>query len=136
MVSKYHCDGEATIEYVIIYANNATERLTQFSGMQAHQERAKTLPPFFQSPSCLSTQVDAKQPKYCLSSPHTAKAFTDDLSVFSSNISNHQSLLLDLSNDSRELDLTLRPDKCISLVFDGKRMESKTTFSLAKWLHS
>ena len=70
-------------------------------------------------------RLDAKEPKYGLSSSHTAKT---DLSVFSSNISN---LLTDLSNHSHELDLTLRPDKCISVAFDGKRMDSKTTFSLA-----
>ena len=74
---------------------------------------------------------DAKGVKYGLPSSHTAKAFADYLSVFSSNISNHQSLLTDLSKYSQVLDLTLRPDKCISVVLDGKRMDCKKSFSPA-----
>ena len=59
------------------------------------------------------------------------KGFADDLSVFSSNISEHQSLLSDLSTYSQDLDLTLRPDKCISVIFNGNKMDHKITFSLA-----
>ena len=59
------------------------------------------------------------------------KGFADDLSVFSSNISEHHSPLSDLSTYSQNLDLTLRPDKCISVIFDGNKMDHKTTFSSA-----
>ena len=59
------------------------------------------------------------------------KGFADDLSVFLSNISEHQSLLSDLSTYSQNLDLTLRPDKSISVIFDGNKMDHKTTFSSA-----
>ena len=63
--------------------------------------------------SSFSTQEDS------LSSLHTVKGFTDYLSVSSSNISEHHSLLSDLSTYSQNLDLTHRPDKCISVIFDG-----------------
>jgi len=59
------------------------------------------------------------------------KGFADDLSVFSSNISEHQSLSFDLSTYSQDLDLTLRLDKCISVIFNGNKMDHKITFYLA-----
>ena len=99
--------------------------------MEAHQEGTKTISPSLQNSSSFSTQEDAKELKYCLSSPHTVKGFADDLSVFSSNISEHQSLLSDLSTYSQDLDLILRPDKCVSVIFNGNKMDHKITFSLA-----
>ena len=86
-----------------------------------------TTPPVF---PLKKIRLDAKELKHCLSSPHTVKGFADDLSVFSTNIRDHQSLLSDLSIYYQNLDLTFRPDKCISLIFDGKKMDHKTTFSL------
>ena len=33
--------------------------------------------------------------------------------------------------EAQDLDLTLTPDKCVSIVFDSKKMDHMTTFSLA-----
>ena len=66
-----------------------------------------------------------------MSSPHTVKGFTDDLSVFSSSISEHHSLLSDLSTYSQNLISHSDPVSVISVIFDGNKMNYKTTFSLA-----
>ena len=90
--------------------------------------------PLSKTPSVLplkKIRQDAKEIKYCLSSPHTVKGFARCFRPTSVNISEHQSLLSDLSTYSQNLDLTLRPDKCISVIFDGSKMDHRTTFSLA-----
>ena len=131
VVSEYHSDGEATIEY----ANEATEWVNQNTVEWKHTRKGQRLflplsrtPPVF---PLKKIRQDAKELKYCLSCPHTVKGFADDLLVFSSNISEHQSLLSDLSTYSQDLDLTLRPDKCISVIFNGNKMDHNITFSLA-----
>ena len=131
VVSEYHSDGEATIEY----ANEATEWVNQNTVEWKHTRKGQRLflplsrtPPVF---PLKKIRQDAKELKYCLSSPHTVKGFADDLSVFSSNINEHQSLSFDFSTSSQDLDLTLRPDKCISVIFNGNKMDHKITFSLA-----
>ena len=130
VVSEYHSDGEVTIEY----ADKATERLNLNVVEWKHTRKGqRPFLPLSRAPPVFplkKIRQDAKELKHCLSSPHTVKRFANDLSVFSSNISDHQSLLSDLSIYSQNLDLTLRPDKCISVIFDGKKMDHKTIFSL------
>ena len=98
VVSKYHLDGDVTIEY----ANKGTERLNLNSVEWKHTRKGqKSFLPFSKAPPIFPLRKirhNAKEVKYGLSSSHTVKAFTDDLSVFSSNISNHQSLLTDFPN--------------------------------------
>ena len=131
IVTEYHSDGEDTIEYADKVRErlnlNMIERKHTRKGQRSYLPLSKTPPVFLLK----KTHQDAKKLKYRLSSPHTVKGFADDLSVFSFSISDHQSLLSDLTNYSQDLDLSLRPDKCISLIFDGKKMDSKTTFPLA-----
>ena len=124
-----HPDGEVTIKYT----DKATERLHLNSVKWKHTRKGQRpfLPPLNVPPAFPLTKIhqDANELKYYWS-PHTVKAFADHLSVFYSTLSDHLSLLPDLSTFSRDLDLTFRPDKCISMIFDGKKMDHKTTFSL------
>ena len=130
VVCEYHSNGEATIEY----ADKSTERLNLNMAEWKHTRKGqKSYLPTTKNPPVFPLKrirENSKEIKYCLSSPHTVKGFADDLSVFSSKISDHQSLLTELSSYCQDLDLTLRPDKCISVIFDGKKMNHNTTFSL------
>ena len=80
---------------------------SECSRMEAHQERTKAISPSLQNLSSFSTQEDS---------------------------SRHQSLLSNLSTYSKDLDLTFRLDKCISVIFNGNKMDHKITFSLGNGL--
>ena len=73
---------------------------------------------------------ETTKPKFFNSSSHSAKAFADDLSVFSSSPEDHQSLLLTSDGKCSDLNLTLKPEKCVSSVFNGSKLDHTTTFSL------
>ena len=66
----------------------------------------------------------ASQPTFSLA--HRVKGFADDLTVFSSSKEEHESTLSDVDSKCKDLDLTIRADKCVSMVFDGN--EEKATF--------
>jgi len=53
-----------------------------------------------------------------LSAAHKVKGFADDISVFSSSASDYAVALRTIDNHCSVLDLTLKPAKCISLVFN------------------
>ncbi len=61
-----------------------------------------------------------KKPKTLSAKPHCAKTFVDDLSVLSSNKSDHQSILNSIQQSCTILDLVLKPAKCLSFCFSGK----------------
>ena len=103
-------------------ANVATEQVNLNAVEWKHTRKGqRPFLPLSRTPPLKKIRQHAKKFKYCLSSPHTVKGFADDLSVFSSNISEHQSLLSDLSTYSQDLDLTLRLDTCISVIFTGNK---------------
>ena len=64
------------------------------------------------------------------SSPHRIKAFADDLSVLSTDKAEHQSILSTLDTKCKELDLHLKPEKCISFAFNGSSVDKSVTFRL------
>ena len=68
--------------------------------------------------------------KYFNSTQHSAKSFADDLSVFSSSIKDHHPLLLAIDDKCSDLDLTLKPEKCVSIVFNGVKMDHTMSFPL------
>ena len=65
-----------------------------------------------------------------LSTIHKLKAFADDLTVISSSKEDHQSALTKINSYCLDLGLTLKPSKCVSFVFDGKRANKSATFSI------
>ena len=60
----------------------------------------------------------------CLSK---AKAYADGLTVVSSSSRDHCQALLEISKLCADIDLTLKPSKYVSLVYDGERVDKKTT---------
>ena len=55
----------------------------------------------------------------------SAKAFADDRP----SLEDHQSLLLTINDKCSDLDSTFKPEKCVSIVFNGSTMDHTTTFS-------
>ena len=64
------------------------------------------------------------------SSPHRIEAFADDLSVLSTDKAEHQSILSTLDTKCKELDLHLKPEKCISFAFNDSSVDKSATFRL------
>ena len=79
---------------------------------------------------CVKVREEASKPKLCLSSPHLVKGLADNLTVISSNIANNSAALLEIDKKATDLDLSLRPDKCVSVLNDGNRMDPKSRIPL------
>ena len=79
---------------------------------------------------------EAKEVKTCLSAPHTVKGFADDMTVISPNISAHSSALKIIDQKASSLDLKLKPEKCVSFLYDGKDIDKRSTFSLSHGFYS
>ena len=65
-----------------------------------------------------------------ISAPHKVKGFANDSTVISSSKEEHKQALQAVSQFCSDLALTLKPPKCVSYVFDGQRVDKKTTFDL------
>ena len=74
---------------------------------------------------------EAKEIKTCLSAPHNVKGFADDMTVISPNILAHSSALKIIDQKASSLDLILKPEKCVSFLYDGKDIDKRSTFSLS-----
>ena len=57
---------------------------------------------------------------------HKAKAYADDLCIISGSLEEHTETVQTIDKLSREINLVIHPDKCVSIVFDGKKI-IKTT---------
>ena len=75
-------------------------------------------------------QIGAAKVKMCTSAPHTVKGYADDLFVFSSSAQDHAIALSEIDEKSRDLDLTLRTNKCTTIIFDGNQMDHRSTIPL------
>ena len=115
-VKSHHPDGTTSIEY----ANSNTERVNLHSVKWEPTRKGQKpyLPNNRNPPKFLLKKIreEISKPKFLHSSEHSAKAFADDLSVFSSSPEDHQSLLSTIDEKCSDLDLTFKPEKCISLV--------------------
>ena len=69
-------------------------------------------------------------PKYCSSRPHRCKSYADDLSLISSDPKEHASSLQEINDSCKQLDLHLKPSKCISLVYNGKQIDRSKVFAI------
>ena len=53
---------------------------------------------------------------------HTVKAYADYITIISSSLDDHKSCLSEISSKAADLDFTLKPEKCSSILFDGKKL--------------
>ena len=66
-------------------------------------------------------------------SPHRVEGYCDDLTLIFSmrSCSEHAETLAVLDRRCHDLDLRLKPQKCISLAFNGKQVDRSVTFPLS-----
>jgi hypothetical protein len=75
-------------------------------------------------------RAECEKPKFYLSSAHTTKAYADDISIISSNTQDHKACLDEFSSKAADLDFILKPEKCASILFDGLRIDKKSTIPI------
>ena len=116
VVKEYFEDGKARIEY----ADLATEILDLHSiPYELTRKGQKPYLPFSKPPSkfpLTKIREESSKSKLCSSNPHSVKGYTDDISVISNSIPDHKLALSEIDQKSSDLDLSLRPDKCVSMV--------------------
>ena len=130
-VQHYDPKGTATV----VYSDGQIEDMVNIHSVQwipAAQKR-KHFVPLAQGPPKPSLKSNPSgKVKFAWSNEHKVKAFADDLTLISSDIAAHQADLLSLDSACLELGLEIRPDKCTSLHFTGKKMSTTVTVQLNK----
>ena len=58
-------------------------------------------------------------PKYYHSSEHSVKAYADDATLISNCLKTHTMVLQQMDQKATDLDLSFKPSKCVSYLFDG-----------------
>ena len=56
--------------------------------------------------------------------------YADDTTLLSASPEDHQTALRQVDSKCSDLGLEIRPDKCVSYVFDGQKLNSRTTFEV------
>ena len=80
---------------------------------------------YLPSPPPTATITNTKQSK-----THKVKGYADDLSVFSSSMKDHAAALQTIDKHCSDLDLRLKPSKCVSFIYNGKKVLRNVTFPL------
>ena len=71
-------------------------------------------------------------PKIQKSNPHCVKGFADDLTIISQHEQEHASALHTVSNKCSDIDLEIRPDKCVSVVYSGSKIKKTCSFPIGE----
>ena len=58
------------------------------------------------------------------------KGFADDITIISSTKDDHNEAIQEISHACEDLNLKLNPPKCISFVFDGKKVDKQAAFQV------
>ena len=64
------------------------------------------------------------------SSEHKVKGFADDITIINTNPEDHQQILTYINSHCFDTGLTIRPDKCYSVVFNGKKVVEHLPFAV------
>ena len=72
----------------------------------------------------------ALQPKLVKMAPRLVMGYTDDTTLISASPEDHQSMLKQVDRKCSDLGLEIQPDKCVSYVFGGQKINSRTTFEV------
>ena len=70
---------------------------------------------------CTGRALQARHPKSAMSAWHKVKGFADDLTVISRSLSSRQRVLETVVTKCMALDLHVRPNKCLSILYNGKK---------------
>ena len=115
-------NGNVTLRY---RSGNNIEEVSLLSIDWSH---AKGNGKWFLPPNTLS--IPSKLSPSTHSKPHKVKGYADDLTIITSSCSDHQEVLSQIDKRCSDVCLTIRPDKCLSLVI-GSCKNNKTVFKVA-----
>ena len=129
IVSEYSEDGKVELSY----PNGNTESVmlsqTRWTFARRSAKKFRSLddhPPNFIPVSHKRSRL----PKYRHSSEHRVKAFADDLTIINIDQQVHKQALSEIDKKCADLDLHIRPDKCITFSFNGSKEDKAFTVSL------
>ena len=121
----YLKDGAAHIAYPD--GNSESIHLSEATWTFACKSAKKYCPMNTPPPNFLP--VSQKNPQRCPSAEvqklhrKQSKGFADDLTVISRDKLSHKQALSEIDEKCADLDLYIRPDKCVSLSFEGNKFE-------------
>ena len=129
-VQEYQPDGQA----ILRYRDGALETIN-INTIKWHfaQKSSKAFLPITSVPPqhpLKKVRAAALQPKQTQTTPRSVMGYADDTTLLSTSPKDHQSALKDIDHKCSDLGLEIRPDKCISYVFDGKKVNNRTTFKV------
>ena len=119
-----HCDGSCSLHYDNGDIEPSVDLHTVewcFAGRYCKNFQVDK--PINTQPSA-SVRAASAEPKTCSSKVHKAKGFADDLTVISSKVDSHQQALTSLVLKAADICFEFQPPKCISLHFNGHRVQS------------
>ena len=82
--------------------------------------RAKKFVPLDSTPSTIKSKGKHSL-KHFRSSEHSIKAYADDATLISDCLQTHTRVLQTIDNRAKDLDLSFKPVKCVSYLFDGSQ---------------
>ena len=71
-----------------------------------------------------------KPPPMVYSKPHKVKGYADDLTIVSSSPADHQEVITMVDDRCKDICLHVRPDKCYSLIYDGRATKNNPIISV------
>ena len=126
-ISGYMADGTALLSYPDGKCESVqlSETTWTFARKSAKKYRLQnTPPPNFVPVSHKSTT------KYRDSTEHKVKGFADDLTIINSSKHAHKQALSEIDTKCLDLDLHIRPDKCVSFSFNSSKVDRSFTVPL------
>ena len=78
--------------------------------------------------NCSPKSLKSKQkpsPKYYSSMEHLVKAYADNATLISDSLEVHASVLQQIDRKAADLDLSFKPSKCVSYLFDGHSLRKE-----------
>ena len=130
VVTKYLPDGKAEVTY----PNSSIEMLdlNSVNWTFARKNSKRFLPLSTQPPSFTPSHAKGrKDTRTYQSREHKVKAFADDLTIITSNYSDHKKTLCSIDSHCLEVDLMLRPEKCITMSYTGSQFDTKASVHLS-----
>jgi len=118
-VFEYFQDGSCRI----VYDDNSNFTVSEIVNLRSVDwipclGRAKRFVPLDCTPKSLKHKWKSSL-KYYSSSEHSVKAYADDATLISDSLETHISVLQQVDQKAGDLDLSFKPSKCVSYLFDG-----------------
>ena len=129
-VVRYLPDCRAVLEY----HNNSTEEISLREVQWLFTRKSSK--PFMAIDSnppeypLKKVRAEAAQPKTIKLNPRAVLGYADDTTILSKSPEEHQQALTEINNKCSDLGLEIRPDKCVSLIFNGRSMNKQRTFKI------